>query len=40
MKSAEREARRWFEQARDDLHFVEWIQKEGVFFDKGCFIAQ
>jgi HEPN domain-containing protein len=40
MKSAEKEARRWFTQARDDLLFVEWVQREGVFFDKGCFIAQ
>lgn len=40
MKSSEREARRWFEQALDDLRFVEWVRREGVFFDKGCFIAQ
>jgi HEPN domain-containing protein len=40
MKSAEREARRWFEQAMDDMRFVEWLHKEGVFFDKGCFMAQ
>lgn len=40
MKSTEREARRWFEQARDDLRFVEWMHREGIFFDKGCFIAQ
>ena len=40
MKSAEIEARRWLEQARDDLRFVEWVCMEGIFFDKGCFIAQ
>jgi len=27
-------------QAEDDLQFVEWIAKEGAYFDKGCFIAQ
>jgi len=40
MKGAEKEARRWFLQAEDDLRFVEWISKEGRFFDKGCFISQ
>jgi HEPN domain-containing protein len=40
MKGAEREARRWFLQAEDDLRFVEWVRKEGRFFDKGCFISQ
>lgn len=40
MKGPEREARRWFLQAEDDLRFVEWVWKEGRFFDKGCFISQ
>jgi HEPN domain-containing protein len=40
MKEAEREARRWFLQARDDFNFVEWLTNEGSFFDKGCFMAQ
>lgn len=40
MKEAEREAKRWFLQAEDDLRFVEWVWKEKLFFDKGCFIAQ
>jgi HEPN domain-containing protein len=40
MKETEREARRWFLQARDDARFVAWVDKEGSFFDKGCFIAQ
>ena len=40
MKEAEKEAKRWFLQARDDLRFVEWLSKEGSFFDKGCFMAQ
>jgi HEPN domain-containing protein len=40
MKRADQEARRWFLQAEDDLKFVEWVMKEEVFFDKGCFIAQ
>jgi HEPN domain-containing protein len=40
MKKAHNEARRWFLQANDDLKFVNWIRKEGVFFDKGCFISQ
>ena len=40
MKSAEREAKRWILQAEDDLKFVEWVLKENVFFDKGCFVSQ
>lgn len=40
MKEAEKESRRWFLQAEDDLRFVEWVWKEKVFFDKGCFISQ
>lgn len=40
MKGAEREANRWILQAEDDLRFVEWVLKEGVFFDKGCFVSQ
>ena len=40
MKSAEREARRWILQSEDDLKFVEWVLKESVFFDKGCFVSQ
>lgn len=40
MKRPEQEAKRWFSQAEDDFRFVEWVGKEGVFFDKGCFIAQ
>ncbi len=40
MKDTEKEARRWFLQAEDDLEFIEWISKEGRFFDKGCFISQ
>ena len=40
MKEAVAEARRWFLQAEDDFKFVNWIQKEGVFFDKGCFTSQ
>ena len=40
MKAPEIEARRWFQQAEDDMRFVEWTRKEGLFFDKGCFIAQ
>jgi HEPN domain-containing protein len=40
MKEASNEARRWFLQAKDDLKFVNWIRKERVFFDKGCFISQ
>lgn len=40
MKAAEKEALRWLLQAKDDFKFVDWVLKEGVFFDKGCFIAQ
>jgi HEPN domain-containing protein len=40
MKKASNEAIRWFLQAKDDLKFVNWIRREGVFFDKGCFISQ
>lgn len=40
MKEAGKEAIRWFLQAEDDLRFVEWVAAEGIFFDKGCFIAQ
>jgi len=40
MKGAEREAKRWILQAEEDLQFVEWILKERVFFDKGCFVSQ
>jgi HEPN domain-containing protein len=40
MKEAKREALRWFLQAEDDLQFVQWVEKESMFFDKGCFIAQ
>jgi HEPN domain-containing protein len=40
MKAAEKEALRWFLQSRDDQKFVEWVLKEEVFFDKGCFISQ
>ncbi|WP_448383588.1 HEPN domain-containing protein [Desulfosoma sp.] len=40
MKNALKEALRWFLQAKDDWLFVQWIYREGVFFDKGCFIAQ
>lgn len=40
MNDTEREARRWFLQAADDLKFVNWIRKEGVFFDKACFLSQ
>jgi hypothetical protein len=36
MKQTFREAKRWFLQAEDDLRFVEWVKKEGLFFDKGC----
>ena len=31
---------RWLLQARDDYKFVDWVMREGVFFDKGCFVAQ
>ncbi len=40
MKNPGVEARRWWEQALDDLAFVRWVQEEGRFFDKGCFMAQ
>ena len=40
MKETDREARRWYQQALDDLRFVEWVLQEGRFFDKGCFIVQ
>jgi len=40
MKTPEKEAKRWFSQAEDDLRFVTWVRKEGLFFDKGCFISQ
>lgn len=40
MKDSRREATRWFLQARDDFRFVQWIRGEGLFPDKGCFVAQ
>ncbi|MFU8858242.1 MAG: HEPN domain-containing protein [Deferrisomatales bacterium] len=40
MNDPAREAQRWILQAADDLKFVLWIRDEGVFFDKGCFLAQ
>ena len=40
MKDAKKEAKRWLLQADDDLKFVNWVWKEGIFFDKGCFISQ
>ena len=40
MKEANKEARRWYLQAKDDFKFVRWVLKEGVFFDKGCFLSQ
>jgi HEPN domain-containing protein len=40
MKETEREARRWYQQALDDLRFVEWVLQENRFFDKGCFVVQ
>ncbi len=40
MKEAKKESSRWYLQARDDFKFVQWVLKEGVFFDKGCFISQ
>jgi HEPN domain-containing protein len=40
VKVPEQESLRWFLQAEDDFRFVEWVKKEGIFFDKGCFIAQ
>jgi hypothetical protein len=39
MNEADKEAKRWFLQAEDDFRFVLWLKKEGLFFDKGCFIA-
>lgn len=40
MKEAETEARRWYLQAKDDFKFVEWVLKQAIFFDKGCFLSQ
>lgn len=40
MKQPELEAKRWLDQARDDLRFVRWLITQDEFFDKGCFIAQ
>jgi HEPN domain-containing protein len=40
MKEAKKESSRWYLQAKDDFKFVQWVLKEGVFFDKGCFLAQ
>ena len=40
MKEAKKESSRWYLQAKDDFKFVQWVLKEGVFFDKGCFISQ
>jgi len=40
MKEAKKESKRWLLQAKDDFKFVEWVMREGVFFDKGCFVAQ
>ena len=40
MKNSKHEALRWYLQAEDDRKFAEWVLKEGVFFDKGCFLAQ
>jgi HEPN domain-containing protein len=40
MKESEKESRRWYLQAEDDRRFVQWVLSEGVFFDKGCFLAQ
>ncbi len=40
MRDAERESLRWIRQAEDDRKFVQWVHAEGVFFDKGCFLAQ
>lgn len=40
MKHSEAEARRWMAQAMDDFQFVQWLDEESRFFDKGCFIAQ
>lgn len=40
MKEAKKESMRWLLQAKDDFKFVDWVKREGVFFDKGCFVAQ
>ncbi len=40
MNMPHREAKRWQAQAEDDHKFTQWILSEGVFFDKGCFLAQ
>lgn len=40
MRNQAAEALRWWKQALDDLAFVRWVQQEGRFFDKGCFVAQ
>ncbi|MGM0682494.1 MAG: HEPN domain-containing protein [Thermodesulfobacteriota bacterium] len=40
MNEPNREALRWFLQAEDDYRFVKWLNKEGDFFDKGCFCSQ
>lgn len=40
MQDTKKECNRWLLQAQDDFRFVEWVLNEGVFFDKGCFIAQ
>jgi HEPN domain-containing protein len=40
MKETEREAKRWYQQALDDMRFAEWVLHEGRFFDKGCFVVQ
>ena len=40
MEEVKKESFRWFLQAEDDFRFGEWVKKEGLFFDKGCFIAQ
>ena len=40
MKETKKESLRWYLQAKDDFKFVEWVLREGVFFDKGCFLAQ
>ncbi len=34
-----REAQRWFQQAQDDLHAVQW-NLEGEFYAQACFLAQ
>ena len=40
MKEAKKESLRWYLQAKDDFKFVEWVLKEGMFFDKGCFLSK